>query len=104
MKLFPASLAVLLTTALMGCMLFTGPEERALRKNPSFREGYEDGCAAAGGGANPREQPYRDDALYNSDAAYRSGWNDGHSVCRSQTNTPALPGGNPALSGVPGTD
>jgi hypothetical protein len=74
---------IMLTTALVGCMLFPGPEERALQKNPSFRQGYEDGCAGAGGGANPREQPYRDDALYNSDAAYRSGWNNGYSVCRS---------------------
>ena len=101
MRLFPASLTVLMATALTGCMLVPGPEERALQKNPNFREGYEDGCAAAGGGANPREQPYRDDALYNADAAYRSGWNNGHSVCRNQMNTPASPGGNPALSGVP---
>lgn len=100
MKIARTILIVLFAAPLAGCMLFVGPEERALQKNPNFREGYEDGCAAAGGGANPREQPYRDDALYNSDAAYRSGWNDGLSVCRSQTNPPA--GGNPSLSGVPG--
>jgi hypothetical protein len=91
-------LALLFAAALAGCVLFPGREDRALQKNPNFRQGYEDGCAAAStAGANPREQqPYRDEALYASDAAYRSGWGNGFSVCRGNT-APPVSIGNPAL-------
>jgi len=79
--------AILLLVAaalLAGCG--TSAEDAALQKNPNFRAGYDDGCAAANTiGANPRESPSpRDEQLYNSDSAYHAGWGSGFSTCRSQ--------------------
>ena len=78
--------------ALSACGLFPNAQERAVQKSPNFRAGYTDGCAAAStSGANYREGAYRDDALYQTSAAYRSGWGNGFSVCRGE-GTPAEPG------------
>ena len=67
-----------------------------MQKSPSFRAGYDDGCAAASTtGANPRERPYRDEASYQNDRAYHAGWSSGFSACRSEVygspvDTPAI--------------
>jgi hypothetical protein len=68
---------------LSGCMFFETRADRALRQQPSFRLGYNDGCATANNqGANMRRgDTIRDDALYDSDKAYRVGWANGHSAC-----------------------
>ncbi|MBV9571477.1 MAG: hypothetical protein JO056_09580 [Alphaproteobacteria bacterium] len=72
-----------------------------MQKTPNYRAGYDDGCAAASTmGANPRGQPYRDDALYESDQAYRAGWSSGFATCRNQTMGGSLPGNS--LSPIPG--
>jgi hypothetical protein len=71
--------------ALAGCGLFPSAAERAVQKSPNFRAGYNDGCAAASAtGANPRERPYREDALYKASQAYRAGWGNGYSICRRE--------------------
>ena len=71
--------------ALAACGLFPSAAERAVQKSPDFRAGYSDGCAAASvTGANPREGPYRDEALYRVSQAYRAGWGNGYSVCRRE--------------------
>jgi hypothetical protein len=68
-----------------GCGLFPNATERAVKKSPDFRAGYSDGCAAATAtGANPREGPYRDEALYKVSAKYRAGWGNGYSLCRRE--------------------
>lgn len=43
---------------------------------PAFRQGYADGCAAAGSRA-----PSRDEARYTAEPDYAQGWNDGHAIC-----------------------
>jgi hypothetical protein len=85
---------------LAGCGMFSAAD-RAERNNPNFRAGYDDGCAAAStSGANPRQQPFRDDALYNSDKAYHNGWSNGFASCRNGTmDNPQVD--NPMLSPVP---
>lgn len=82
------------------CTLFPSAKDRAMRNSPSFKQGYSDGCAAATtASSNYREGPYRDQALYQSDAAYRAGWANGYQSCRPlQPNGGAVPG-----SSVPGT-
>ncbi len=76
-------LAVLAANVAAGCILFTSPKDRAMRRSPSFKEGYADGCAAASAsGSNFREGPVRDEALYKSDRVYRAGWANGYQTCR----------------------
>jgi hypothetical protein len=71
--------------SLAGCGLFPSAAERAAQKSPNFRAGYNDGCAAASTmGSNPREGPYRDEALYKASQAYRAGWGNGYSLCRRE--------------------
>lgn len=86
--------------ALTGCGMFSAAD-RAARNNPNFRAGYDDGCAAAStSGANPREEPLRDEALYNSDKAYHNGWSNGFTACRNDAmDNPQID--NPALNPVP---
>jgi len=98
------SVRVLLVVCAAGlasaCMLFPSAKDRAMRNSPAFKQGYGDGCAAAAtSSSNYREGPYRDEALYQSDAAYRAGWANGYQTCRPvQPNGGAAPG-----SSVPGT-
>jgi hypothetical protein len=77
----------------------------ALRKNPSFQEGYEDGCAAATDeGADLRDRTVGDQQRLQTDDAYRAGWSNGRQTCRrtnSLTETP--PGTNPPLVPEPGS-
>lgn len=96
MRLLPFFLLSLLA----GCALFESPAERALRRSPDFRAGYSDGCASANAsGANPREEGGRQDAdAFAGNRAYRAGWNEGFSACRSnQAQT-----GNAGPINVPG--
>ncbi len=96
-RLALAALALLVA----GCALFESPEEKAMRNSPSFKAGYEDGCAAeTAAGTDYRDRPVMDKSLYESDAAYRSGWSSGRQACR-RTPLPssATPGANP----IPGT-
>lgn len=54
-----------------------------IRNSPAFREGYEDGCAAAtNAGADLRDRPVGDRQLYASDGAYRAGYASGMTLCR----------------------
>jgi hypothetical protein len=100
-----AAAAYVAALLLAGCGLFPSAAERAVQKSPNFRAGYEDGCAAASAtGVNPREGPYRDEALYNTNSAYRAGWGNGYSVCRGQATSasPGSPLDNPAMNPSPG--
>lgn len=98
LRAFPAfGLAVLL---LAGC----AGGDPALRKKPSFREGYEDGCqAATDKGADLRDRMVGDKQLLKSDDAYRAGYSNGLEICR-RTNSEAgvPPGTNPPLVPEPG--
>jgi hypothetical protein len=44
-----------------------------------YRQGYADGCASAGGAAERK-----DAARFASEPNYRTGWQDGVSLCRRQ--------------------
>ena len=72
------------------------PANRALRNTPDFRAGYSDGCASASmQGANKRDSGVtRDDAAYQANAAYHSGWASGFGACR-QMAAPQSPVGDP---------
>lgn len=69
--------------ALASCALFPSAHDRAIRRTPSFKAGYNDGCAAANAaGASYRYGLVRDEDLFRRDATYRAGWNTGYSACR----------------------
>lgn len=76
----------------------------AVRKNPNFREGYEDGCqAATDQGADLRDRTVGDKELLKSDDAYRAGYNNGLETCRRTNNEAGVPPGtNPPLAPEPG--
>lgn len=80
-RIAAASLSALMLT---GCMFFETRADRNLRHQPGFKVGYADGCATANAeGADMRHGDLvRDDALYQSDKAYRVGWSSGHASCR----------------------
>lgn len=87
-----------------GCVFFPSAKDRELRRSPSFREGYSDGCAAATTpSSNYREEPHRDETLYQSDKAYRAGWANGFQTCRpTGQGMGAPPGANTVPQPVPG--
>jgi hypothetical protein len=91
-------------TALTGCIFFPNRQDQAVRRSPSFQEGYSDGCAAATTpSSNYREGPLRDNALYNTDSTYRAGWANGFQTCKPDQNAAGgMPGGNPIGTPVPG--
>ncbi|HUO91482.1 MAG TPA: hypothetical protein VMU22_01100 [Rhizomicrobium sp.] len=96
-------LIALAASLLSACIFFPSAKDRALRKTPSFKEGYGDGCAAASTqSSNYREGPYRDKALYQSDAAYRAGWANGYQTCRAPQDLGTMPGQNPVPQPLPG--
>jgi hypothetical protein len=93
-KLATLALAAL---TLGGCTIFGGPADKALRRTPSFRDGYADGCAAANNpSANPREQR---ENLTGEDRIYRRGWANGFQTCRA---TSVAPGDTPNSSTIGG--
>lgn len=86
---------------LCGCMVFGGPADRALRRTPSYRAGYSDGCAAANGeSANPRDTAK---ALTDEDRAYRRGYSGGYTACKRTSVAPGdVPYHSPTGNPVPG--
>jgi hypothetical protein len=98
MTAFRPALALLVAATLGGCVLFGGPNDKALRRTPAFREGYSDGCAAANNpSANPREQK---SDLSDTDHLYRRGWASGFQTCRTTSVAPGDAISGP-LPGVP---
>jgi hypothetical protein len=89
---------------LAGCAVLGGAKERALQNNPDFRQGYEDGCAAATDqGADLRDRQHGDSELYKADDVYRAGWTSGFQTCRRTDLQPgAQPGDNPVSVPGPG--
>lgn len=49
---------------------------------PAFREGYADGCNSAGDAVK------RDERRYREDDQYRTGWQDGQSMCSRRNRKP----------------
>ena len=97
-----AVMALACCAVLAGC---ASPEERAEGRTPAFHDGYDDGCAAASTtGVNPREAPYRDDAMYKASHAYRAGWSSGFASCRNTGGNaaPQSPLDNRVLNPSPG--
>src|SRR5271166_3241484 len=68
---------------LSACALMEGPQNRAIERSPNFKDGYSDGCETANArSVNPNEENvYRDEALYRSDRAYKTGWGAGYTAC-----------------------
>ena len=96
------ALVVLMASLAGGCIFFPSAKDKALRKTPSFKAGYSDGCAAASTqSSNYREGPYRDQALYQSDANYRAGWANGYQSCRAPQDMGRMPGSNPVPEPIP---
>jgi hypothetical protein len=85
---------------LSACALFTSKQERALRRSPDYRAGYQDGCNSAWSpDANKRHDDtiVRDDQMYQNSKAYHLGWGKGLNACRSTGYTGgALPGTVPS--------
>lgn len=100
----PKTSAILaLSLTLSACAIFGGPADRALRKTPSYRDGYQDGCAAATDAyTNYRKGPLTDNALYRTDQTYRTGWGNGYQACRT-TMTPGVQANSPGsnMSNIP---
>jgi len=107
MRAFPrpvAAIAVLALT-LSGCgILMSSPKDRAAKNSAGFKSGYSDGCASASlQGSNPRAEQVRDDALYKTDAHYRSGWASGVTNCRNNNVNPRnQPNAGPIPDNSPG--
>ncbi|HEY2444177.1 MAG TPA: hypothetical protein VGI20_00375 [Rhizomicrobium sp.] len=84
--------------------MFGSAKDRAVRNSPDYKQGYEDGCAAATDqGADLRDRPVGDKSLYKSDDTYRAGWSSGFRICRRTDMQPgASPADNPIHDPVPG--
>ncbi|HTQ15375.1 MAG TPA: hypothetical protein VMH86_16000 [Rhizomicrobium sp.] len=86
---------------LSGCTIFGGPADRALRRTPSYRDGYQDGCAAANAAySNLRKGPLSDNEQYKTDRIYRSGWANGYQTCRRSL-TPGVQANEPGSEPIP---
>jgi hypothetical protein len=82
-----------------GCAVFGGPADRALRRTPSYRAGYDDGCAAANNpSANPRDTQ---ESLTDEDRLYRRGWAGGYQACRKTSVAPGDAPYKPLSGGIP---
>jgi hypothetical protein len=89
---------------LSGCSMFGSAEDAKLRKSPNFQMGYEDGCAAANQqGADFRDRIVQDKQLYKTDDAYRTGWSNGFSTCRTTTMPYGTQPGASPIGPPPGT-
>jgi hypothetical protein len=89
--------ALISALALSGC---ESAAERAMKKSPDFKAGYNDGCTSAGTqGANFRDTSLlRDEEAYRSNKAYHTGWGTGFNACRAyqpSNNMPPRPGQGP---------
>lgn len=103
MKTCSAIALGVLALGIAGCALSGDTRDRALRSDPSFREGYEDGCAAATDqGADLRDRPVGDKQLYAADEIYRAGWSSGFGTCRRTVEPNASPGDHPISVPEPG--
>ena len=81
-----AIILILLLLPLAACGIFESKQTRALRRSPDYKAGYQDGCNSAYGPAADKRQDdttVRDDKQYQSNRAYRMGWNRGLNACRS---------------------
>lgn len=88
--------------AVASCAVFGGPRDKALRRTPSFKAGYADGCAAATTiGADFRREPAIDPA-YKADRVYRAGFTNGFSTCRRTISPPGSQPGSPIPEISPG--
>jgi hypothetical protein len=104
-------LSILLPLA--ACGLFPSKQERALRRSPDYKAGYQDGCNSAWApDANKRHDDtiVRDDQQYQNNKAYRVGWNKGLNACRSTSysgrdaggvQSGPIPDQNPGNGGLP---
>jgi hypothetical protein len=98
---FRAPILMLLAVTVSGCAIFGGPADKALRRTASYRDGYQDGCAAATDTyTNYRKGPLTDNSLYRTDQTYRTGWGNGFQTCRS-TLTPGSRANEPDASPIP---
>jgi hypothetical protein len=105
MRLSLLPTAAIIVVGISACGSAGGLQDAKLSKSPNFQQGYEDGCASANQqGADLRNRLVRDPELYKADDAYRTGWSNGFSTCRT-TNTPpgTQPGANPLGGPLPGT-
>ncbi|MCB1986569.1 MAG: hypothetical protein H6936_12650 [Burkholderiales bacterium] len=55
----------------------TKPTYNLMGYPPATQEGYVDGCETA----KETEWGYKDEARYESDGQYRTGWDDGYFIC-----------------------
>jgi hypothetical protein len=86
--------------SLSGCV---SAKDRAMRDSQPYRAGYADGCAAVTGqGASFREGPLRNEEAFQTNAAYRAGWNAGYSVCRRNMHGPGYDPMHPIQDPDPG--
>ena len=97
-------LIALAVFSMAGCAVFGSNKDRTVQKDPNFREGYEDGCAAATNqGSDLRDRPAGDKGLYANNETYRAGWSSGFQTCRRSDLEPnAMPGDNPVRLPGPG--
>jgi hypothetical protein len=86
----------LVLPALSACSMLEGPQNRAIERSPNFKDGYSDGCETANAGTADMNEHnvYRDEGLYQTDRAYRTGWGAGYTAC-APARTPTLPQQDP---------
>ena len=103
----------LMLLPLAACGLFPSKQERALRRSPDYKAGYQDGCNSAWSpDANKRQDDtiVRDDQMYKNNRAYHVGWDKGLNACRATSysgrdpgtlNSGPIPDQNPGGGAVP---
>jgi hypothetical protein len=89
------AIAVLAALALSACAIFGGPADRALRRTPSFKAGYADGCSAANAVDTDVRHPQEPDPYYSTDRVYQTGWSNGFQTCRRTMSQPGSGLGQP---------
>ena len=96
---FHALIVLGLSISLSACAIFESRASRALESTPNFKDGYDDGCATA----STKSASYaaqgsmvRDQELFRTDKAYRTGWSSGYSACR-----PAFTSNEPQRGPIP---
>ena len=95
---------LLILLPLSACSLFISKQERALRRSPDYKAGYQDGCSSAWSpDANKRhdDTTVRDDQLYQGNKAYHKGWDTGLNACRNTGYSSGIPPGTVPSGPIP---
>ena len=95
----------LMLLPLAACGLFPSKQERALRRSPDYKAGYQDGCNSAW---SPDANKRHDDTIVRDDQHVSRttrpivlGWDKGLNACRNTGYSSGVPQGPPTGGPIP---